>query len=781
MGTADRRQQPPRVFISYSHDGPAHADRVLQLAYALERDGVAVALDQFVGESLVDWPRWCAERLDPAHTDFVLMVCTAEYRRRIENQVALDIGRGLFWEGNLIYGALYRAKANERFVPLLLDGASQDSLPAVVANWTCFRLRAFGLDSGDPGYEQLYRLLTRQPATPRPERGAIRRLPPRPMPSAGSASWPQQPGERAQSANRPITKPINLPYASLRGLFKGRDALLAELRAGFLDDSDPSRDPSSDQAPDQSPEPSQDGPPTRAQVIVPRHAIHGLGGIGKTRAAVEYAWRHAASYRALLFVSAASPANLDAGLAALCGLLGLARDVTEQPERVRAALGWLADTANAGWLLIVDNLDTPEAAVAVERTLAGLTGGHLLVTGRLDRWPADMRTRRVDVLDDRAAQALLLERTGGHRQAAGDDPDQALALARELGGLALALEQAAACIASRRLGLLDYRRRWQAADAKVLQWHDARTMHYQRPLAATWQASIDALPPAACALLDLLAWLAPAPLPRFLFDHAAAPAGTEALFADRPDPAAVLRELCGGDAADSDPEDALAALRALSLLQPTAESAFASEGQVHQVLALIARERQTGAARAAALKAALALVDAAAVGEPDDVRSWPVWEPLRPHVAVLADHAEAASVGEPTARLLHQLGLFLATKAQHVEAEPLMRRALAIDEASYGAEHPNVAIRLNNLAQLLQATNRLGEAEPLSRRMVLIVLSFTRKTGHHHPHLGVGLDNYRGLLRAMDLDQAEQTARIASLGSEAGFGEDEFRELLEAL
>ena len=49
-----------------------------------------------------------------------------------------------------------------------------------------------------------------------------------------------------------------------------------------------------------------------------------------------------------------------------------------------------------------------------------------------------------------------------------------------------------------------------------------------------------------------------------------------------------------------------------------------------------------------------------------------------------------------------------------------MRRALAIDETSFGPEHPKVAIRLNNLAQLLQATNRLAEAEPLMRRALAI-------------------------------------------------------------
>ena len=69
------------------------------------------------------------------------------------------------------------------------------------------------------------------------------------------------------------------------------------------------------------------------------------------------------------------------------------------------------------------------------------------------------------------------------------------------------------------------------------------------------------------------------------------------------------------------------------------------------------------------------------------------------------------------------------------EAEPLYRRALAIDEKSFGPDHPNVAIRLNNLAQLLRATNRLAEAEPLMRRTVAIVVEFTRRTGYRHPNL----------------------------------------------
>jgi hypothetical protein len=62
--------------------------------------------------------------------------------------------------------------------------------------------------------------------------------------------------------------------------------------------------------------------------------------------------------------------------------------------------------------------------------------------------------------------------------------------------------------------------------------------------------------------------------------------------------------------------------------------------------------------------------------------------------------------------------LFLYKRANYTRAEPLYRRALAIDEASFGSDHPEVAIDLNNLARLLQATNRLSDAESLSRRVV---------------------------------------------------------------
>jgi hypothetical protein len=95
-----------------------------------------------------------------------------------------------------------------------------------------------------------------------------------------------------------------------------------------------------------------------------------------------------------------------------------------------------------------------------------------------------------------------------------------------------------------------------------------------------------------------------------------------------------------------------------------------------------------------------------------------------------------------------------------------MRRAPTIDEASLGPDHPNVAIRLNNLAAFLQNTNRLAEAQPLMRHVLVIFIDFERKTGHPHPHRDAALHNYAGLLTAMDKSEAEIRAAIVSLMGE---------------
>jgi nephrocystin-3 len=115
---------------------------------------------------------------------------------------------------------------------------------------------------------------------------------------------------------------------------------------------------------------------------------------------------------------------------------------------------------------------------------------------------------------------------------------------------------------------------------------------------------------------------------------------------------------------------------------------------------------------------------------------------------------------------LNGLANLLDATNRLAEAEPLMRRALAIDEKSYGPDHPEVAIELNNLAQLLKDTNRLAGAEPLMRRTAEILLKFTRTTGHRHPNLQVMIDNYTGLLDAMGRSRKQVQVTMREMAPE---------------
>ena len=108
---------------------------------------------------------------------------------------------------------------------------------------------------------------------------------------------------------------------------------------------------------------------------------------------------------------------------------------------------------------------------------------------------------------------------------------------------------------------------------------------------------------------------------------------------------------------------------------------------------------------------------------------------------------------------LNNLATLLTATERFEDAESLLRHAISIDEASFGENHPNVAVNLSNLAQLLQATNRLPEAEPLMRHALSIdEASF----GENHPNMAIRLNNLAQLLRATNrLEEAEPLMRRA--------------------
>jgi len=134
--------------------------------------------------------------------------------------------------------------------------------------------------------------------------------------------------------------------------------------------------------------------------------------------------------------------------------------------------------------------------------------------------------------------------------------------------------------------------------------------------------------------------------------------------------------------------------------------------------------------------------------------------------ALAIDEASFGKDHPDVARDLNNLAQLYQATNRLAEAEPLMKRALAIGEASFGKDHPKVAIRLNNLAQLYQATNRLAEAKGLMERVVEILLQFTRRTGHPHPHLEAAFNNYTSLLMQMGHSKDEVNKRLKRLAPE---------------
>jgi tetratricopeptide (TPR) repeat protein len=132
---------------------------------------------------------------------------------------------------------------------------------------------------------------------------------------------------------------------------------------------------------------------------------------------------------------------------------------------------------------------------------------------------------------------------------------------------------------------------------------------------------------------------------------------------------------------------------------------------------------------------------------------------------------DEASLGADHPRVaidLNNLAALLQGTNRLAEAETLMYRALAIDEASFGPDHPDVAIRLNNLALLLQATNRLAEAEPLMRRGLVLLFAFERDTVHPHPNRDTAIANYTNPLSAMGRGRGDIRIAIADARREAG-------------
>jgi Tetratricopeptide repeat len=429
-------------------------------------------------------------------------------------------------------------------------------------------------------------------------------------------------------------------------------------------------------------------------------ALYGLGGAGKTSLAVEYAYAHLAEVGVAWRFAAEDTTVLKAGFGELAAQLG-ARGLGDTRDPVASVHAVLARFP-APWLLIFDNA---AALASVADFLPPAGPGRVVITSQNPAWP--FQPLEVPVLGSDVAAAFLADRT--------DDPDRQAArdLADMLGGLPLALEQAAAYTQAAGGTLADYLALLRHARAGLLA--RGEPTGYDKTVASTWALAFDRLqqsPPGAVGLLRLLAFCAPEAVPLRLLLHPRP--GLAGRLGE--DVVPVLAPLLENQLAAA---DAVRALRRYSLLTPAADGSVS----VHRLVQAVTVDQMPEVLAGEWHQAAASLIEAAV---PDDAQLPGAW----PDCAVLLPHAQAAL--DLTSDGMWQIARYLGHSGSYPAARDLFRLiadAYRKDDA-YGAEHPCTLDARHNFAHW---TGEAGDAVTARDLFAALLSIRERVSGAEHP------------------------------------------------
>jgi len=321
-------------------------------------------------------------------------------------------------------------------------------------------------------------------------------------PSALTIDSEHEPGGISSIAPRGLWM---VPYAR-NPHFTGRDDLLEQLTRELASEK------------------SGDATTTRQAILSQPQAIKGLGGIGKTQIAVEYAYRarEQGLYTHIFWINAASEEALLASFQVLAEHLpnGTAKDEQDQRKLTAAVLRWL-EQCQERWLLIVDNADDLSV---VQPCLPQQGRGRILLTTRAHAVGALAHALEVDTMGLVEGTQFLLHRS--QRLHANDEErNEASNIVIALDGFPLALDQTGAYIEETGCSFGDYLQLYEQHRVKLLARRGRQTMHYPDPVATTWDLSfqkIEQAYPAAAELLRLCASLSPDHIPEELLIDGAA-------------------------------------------------------------------------------------------------------------------------------------------------------------------------------------------------------------------------------------------------------------------
>lgn len=444
----------------------------------------------------------------------------------------------------------------------------------------------------------------------------------------------------------------------------------------------------------------------QAVALSQAQAISGLGGIGKTQVAVEYAYRHRNEYEAVLWVHAATRESLVSGYITLAEKLHLPqRSEQDQQIVINAVKNWLQ--THISWLLILDNAD--DLSLAYE-FLPPTYGGHLLLTTRAQATGTRAERLEVEKMLPEVGALFLLRRAkliGAHAPLDHVNPaDIAVAreITNELGGLPLALDQAGAYIEESQCCLQEYRDLYRVRRAELLKERGGPVEDHPEPVATTWSisfANVEEKNPAAADLLRLCAFLAPDVIPEELITRGAQHLGSQ-LQSFGSDPLA-LRKVIG-------------TLGAYSLIRRNAQEKVLS---VHRLVQAVQRDAMDEPTQKVWAERAVLAVNE--VFPEVEFTMWPQCERYFPHALACATTIEQEHLMYlPGASLLTRLGWYLRDRASYEKAEQVLKRALSIQEEMLGPKHQMVGRAVNELAHLSFKQGKFEEAEALYERCLSI-------------------------------------------------------------
>jgi tetratricopeptide (TPR) repeat protein len=429
-----------------------------------------------------------------------------------------------------------------------------------------------------------------------------------------------------------------------------------------------------------------------------RLALHGLGGIGKTQLALEYAYTSQEHYDGIYWISAVNQITVLSGFREIAKRTNCLQDESDLDSSEKAVISWL--NAQNCWLLIFDNLND---ATVVDGFLPNNSPQkHILFTTRnpnSDEIPAEGLEIGVLSLKD-AVDLLSLRSKIGNLSDSPKQISEAQRIVRELGLLPLAIEQAAAYIREVSKDIFKFLPRYRKDRQKYHQRVPRGNWKYQKSVTTTWRLSFEQVEQTnvtAAKLLRLLSFLNPDGILTDFLE-----AGSEGLTAD-------LQSII----ADSDTfDEALSDLERWSIIRRQQDEVDGQRITIHRLVQSVVKDEMTESEFSLFAAAVISLCDRAFPSHITNKESRMICRRFQAQVVIPLSSIPATK-SNVQLEVLERIAWFLHDDGKYVQSRELRASTVEMCVLIKGREHPDTLLARGNLALTYRREGRLKEAARL--------------------------------------------------------------------